>query len=74
MGLFNFKTMSQNPFSPDYKAQIDLSDIMRDAAIRKARTKQREERLQSDDAEKRKHAKGDLGGLSKRERLPRTLV
>ena len=64
-------TMSQNPFSPNYKAQIDLDEIVRQSTISKTRSAQREARMQSEDAEKRKAANGDIGALSKRPRGPR---
>lgn len=63
--------MSQNPFSPNYKAQIDLTDIVRQTAMSKARSAQREARMASDDAAKRKAAHGDIGALSNRPRGPR---
>ncbi len=59
-------TMSQNPFSPNYKAQIDLVDIVRQSNMSKVRSAQREARMQSEDAEQRKAAHGDIGALSKR--------
>ena len=60
--------MSQNPFSPNYKAQIDLTDIVRQTAMSKARSAQREARMNSDDEATRKAAHGDIGALSNRPR------
>ncbi len=60
-------TMS-NPFSPNYKSQINLDEIVRQSTISKTRSAQREARMQSEDTEKRKAAHGDIGALSKRPR------
>ena len=55
--------MSTNPFSPDYKPQIDLKDIVRDGRISQIRTQQRREGLASDDPERRRTASGTIEGM-----------
>ena len=55
--------MRTNPFSPDYKAQIDLKDVVRDGHISKIRTQQRREGLASHDPERRRTASGTIDGL-----------
>lgn len=55
--------MSTHPFSPDYKSQIDLKDIIRDGRISQIRTQQRRDGLASDDPERRRTASGTIEGM-----------
>ena len=58
--------MSHNPFSPNYKSQLDLSDITRERKLSETRSASLEKRRQSDDPEIRRQAEGTILGLSKR--------
>lgn len=55
--------MSTNPFSPDYKPQIDMSDVRRETRISETRSRQRREGLASSDPERRRVASGTIDGL-----------
>ena len=55
--------MSTHPFSPDYKSQIDLKDIVRDGRISQIRTQPRREGLASDDPARRRPASGTIEGM-----------
>lgn len=57
-----------NPFSPNYKPVVDMTDVQRDAKISRIRTGQRKAAMQSHDPDVRKQAAGTLAGapLSKR--------
>lgn len=57
-----------NPFDKNYKAQIDMTDAVRDAQISAKRSAQRQQQLASRDEAVRKQALGDLGAMSKRKR------
>lgn len=58
--------MSHNPFSPNYKSQLDLSDITRERKLSESRSASLEARRQSDDPEIRRQAEGTILGLSKK--------
>lgn len=58
--------MSHNPFSPDYKAQIDTRDITRERKLSESRSASLEKRRQSDDPEVRQLAMGTIHGLGKK--------
>lgn len=58
--------MSHNPFSPNYKSQLDLSDITRARKLSEANVKSLNERRQSDDPEVRQLAMGTIPGLGKK--------
>lgn len=58
--------MSNNPFSPDYKGQIDTRDITRARKLSESNTKSLNERRQSDDPEVRQLAMGTIPGLGKK--------
>ena len=58
--------MSHNPFSPNYKSQLDLSDITRERKLSESRSASLEKRRQSDDPEVRRQAEGTILGLSKK--------
>lgn len=53
-----------NPFSKDYKSQIDTVAISRDAKTSRIRTQSRQKGLTSDDPDVRRRSTGTLGGLS----------
>jgi len=55
-----------SPFSPNYRPQIDLTDVRRDKQISSSRSKQRQAALKSDDPHLRQAAAGDMGQLSNR--------
>lgn len=55
-----------NPFSKDYKPQIDTSDITRERKVVEARKASMEARRKSDDPAVRRQAEGTILGLSKR--------
>lgn len=61
--------MSQNPFSPNYKSQLDLSDITRERKLSESRSASLEARRQSDDPEIRRQAEGTILGLPKKKPL-----
>ena len=58
--------MSHNPFSPDYKAQIDTSDITRSRKLSEATSADLQRRRQSNDKETRELALGTIRGMSKK--------
>lgn len=49
-----------NPFSPDYKPQIDLSDLVKESKQSKERSARRQAQLDSDDPAAIKQAKGGM--------------
>lgn len=55
-----------SPFSKDYKAQIDLTDLTKERQASEVRTAQRKKLLKSEDAKVRDAALGNIGKLSKR--------
>lgn len=66
--------MSNNPFSPDYKGQIDTRDITRSRKLSEANVKSLNERRQSDDPEVRHLAMGTIPGLGKKERAGKETI
>lgn len=48
--------MSHNPFSPNYKSQLDLRDISRERKLSESRSASLEKRRQSDDPHIRQQA------------------
>lgn len=66
--------MSNNPFSPDYKGQIDTRDITRARKLSESNTKSLNERRQSDDPEVRQLAMGTIPGLGKKERAGKETI
>lgn len=57
--------MSHNPFSPNYKSQLDLRDISRERKLSQSRSASLEQRRQSDDPEVRRIAEGTIQGMGK---------
>lgn len=55
-----------SPFDPNYKHQVDVTEIQKDIKISRAATLKRARRLNSDDPEVVRSAVGFLGDLSKR--------
>lgn len=53
-----------SPFDPNYKPQIDVAEIQKDAKVSRAATLKRARRLKSDDPEVVRSATGCLGDLS----------
>lgn len=66
--------MSHNPFSPDYKGQIDTRDITRSRKLSEANVKSLNERRQSDDPEVRQLAMGTIPGLGKKARAGKEAI
>lgn len=66
--------MSHNPFSPDYKAQIDTRDITRERKLSESRKASLEARRQSDDPEVRQQAMGTIPGLGKKARAGKEAI
>lgn len=60
--------MSHNPFSPDYKGQLDLSDITRERKLSESRSASLEKRRQSDDPHIRQQAEGTIPGMGNKSR------
>lgn len=53
-----------SPFDRNYKPQIDVAEIQKDAKVSKAATLKRARRLKSEDPEVVRSASGCLGDLS----------
>ena len=53
-----------SPFDPNYKPQVDVAEIQKDAKISRAATLKRARRLKSEDPEVVRSASGCLGDLS----------
>lgn len=53
-----------SPFDPNYKPQLDMKDVQKEAKLSRIRSKQRAEAMKSGDPEKVRAAVGDLGDLS----------
>ena len=60
--------MSHNPFSPNYRSQLDLSDISRERKLSESRSASLEKRRQSDDPHIRQQAEGTIPGMGKKSR------
>ena len=60
--------MSHNPFSPNYKSQLDLSDITRERQLSESRSASLEKRRQSDDPHIRQQADGTIPGMGNKSR------
>ena len=60
--------MSHNPFSPNYKSQLDLSDITRERKLSESRSASLEKRRQSDDPKVRQQADGTIPGMGNKSR------
>ena len=58
--------MSHNPFSPNYKSQLDLSDITRERKLSESRSASLEKRRQSDDPKVRQQAEGTIPGMGRK--------
>ena len=58
--------MSHNPFSPNYKSQLDTSDITRARKLSEATSADLQRRRQSNDKETRELALGTIRGMSKK--------
>lgn len=59
-----------SPFDPNYKPQLDMKDVQKEAKLSRIRTQQRAQALKSADPEKVKAATGDLGDLSSKGQSP----
>lgn len=55
-----------SPFDPNYKPQVDVAEIRKDAKVSRAATLKRARRLKSEDPEVVRSATGCLGDLSNR--------
>lgn len=55
-----------SPFDPNYKPQVDVTEIRKDAKVSRAATLKRARRLKSEDPEVVRSATGCLGDLSNR--------
>lgn len=66
--------MSHNPFSPNYRSQLDLSDISRERKLSESRSASLNARRQSDDPEVRRQAEGTIPGLGKAARAAKTAI
>ena len=66
--------MSHNPFSPNYKSQLDLSDITRERKLSESRSASLEKRRQSDDPEVRRQAEGTIPGMGKKSRAGKEAI
>lgn len=66
--------MSHNPFSPNYKSQLDLSDITRERKLSESRSASLEKRRQSDDPHIRQQAEGTIPGLGKKSRAGKEAI
>lgn len=53
-----------SPFDRNYKPQLDMKDVQKEAKLSRIRTQQRAQALKSADPEKMKAATGNLGDLS----------
>lgn len=53
-----------SPFDPNYKPQLDMKDVQKEAKLSRIRTQQCAQALKSADPEKVKAAIGNLGDLS----------
>lgn len=58
-----------NPFSRDYKPQIDTADLRKSATSSRHASKSRADRLASDDPSVRIAARGTIPGVSSKEPL-----
>lgn len=52
-----------NPFSPDYKPQLDTADLRKSSASSRHASRSRAKRLESDDPLVRMAARGTIPGL-----------
>lgn len=66
--------MSHNPFSPNYKSQLDLSDITRSRKLSEANVKSLEKRRQSDDPHIRQQAEGTIPGMGNKSRAGKEAI
>jgi len=66
--------MSHNPFSPDYKAQIDTRDITRERKLSESRSASLEKRRQSDDPHIRQQAEGTIPGMGNKSRAGKEAI
>ena len=66
--------MSHNPFSPNYKSQLDLSDITRERRLSETRSASLEKRRQSDDPEVRRQAEGTIPGMGNKSRAGKEAI
>ena len=66
--------MSHNPFSPNYKSQLDLSDITRERKLSESRSASLEKRRQSDDPHIRQQAEGTIPGMGNKSRAGKDAI
>lgn len=66
--------MSHNPFSPNYRSQLDLSDITRARKLSESRSASLEKRRQSDDPEIRRQAEGTIPGMVNKSRAGKEAI
>lgn len=66
--------MSHNPFSPNYKSQLDLSDITRERKLSESRSASLEKRRQSDDPHIRQQAEGTIPGMGNKSRAGKEAI
>ena len=66
--------MSHNPFSPNYKSQLDLSDITRERKLSESRSASLEKRRQSDDPHIRQQAEGTIPGMGNKPRAGKEAI
>ena len=66
--------MSHNPFSPNYKSQLDLSDITRERKLSESRSASLEKRRQSDDPKVRQQAEGTIPGMGNKSRAGKEAI